>query len=220
MTIKRTRKICSGRGKYEGKGCGKPQYIFSNGLCRNCWNLEQWRESHKKQKKKPRKTPTKKPERKKWLKYLQDVFNIYIRLRDCDENGFGQDISTGKILHFNNSDAGHFIPVKRSYAVRYDEMNVHAQRRYLNRFSEGDHYNYGERLKKIYGENEVKALQMRSRKRKTWALFELKAMHEFYVGKVLELIEQKDFEVKGFVLKEKHFREAKEKVLESKELPF
>lgn len=31
--IKRKKKIC--------KSCGKPEYIFSGGLCRQCWGLEQ-----------------------------------------------------------------------------------------------------------------------------------------------------------------------------------
>ena len=34
MEIKQ--KICKGRGKYLGLGCGKLKYIFSNGICHDC----------------------------------------------------------------------------------------------------------------------------------------------------------------------------------------
>lgn len=38
MTIQRKKKLCQGYGKYEGFGCGKSKYIFSNGCCLECAN--------------------------------------------------------------------------------------------------------------------------------------------------------------------------------------
>jgi hypothetical protein len=34
--MERKKKICSGRGKYTGFGCGIEQYIFSCGCCKSC----------------------------------------------------------------------------------------------------------------------------------------------------------------------------------------
>ena len=47
------KKICKGRGKYEGLGCDRPSFIFSNGLCQYCYSKAN------KKTIKPKKQPTK-----------------------------------------------------------------------------------------------------------------------------------------------------------------
>ena len=36
--IRRKKKLCAGKGEYEGKGCGKLTYLYSHGLCGYCYN--------------------------------------------------------------------------------------------------------------------------------------------------------------------------------------
>lgn len=58
--IKLKKKICKGRGKFVGLGCGNERYIFSNGLCQICYQRANYKPLYKQKKKKPllKYTPT------------------------------------------------------------------------------------------------------------------------------------------------------------------
>jgi len=76
-----------------------------------------------------------------WTNKIDKVFHRYIRLRDTDEDGWGECITCNKRLHFSEGQAGHFIG-RQHLATRYDERNVHAQCRKCNRFEYGRQYEY------------------------------------------------------------------------------
>ena len=84
------------------------------------------------------------------IKKLDRVFSKYIRLRDRVDGDFCKCCTCGRVKHWKEMDAGHFIN-RRYYGVRFDERNVHAQCRYCNRFNEGEQAKYAEFLKKKYG---------------------------------------------------------------------
>lgn len=83
--------------------------------------------------------------KKKTLKYwktkIDKVFHEYIRRRDVNDHGYGKCISCDKVIHFSESDAGHFIS-RGAMATRYDERNVNLQCRKCNRFEYGRQFEY------------------------------------------------------------------------------
>ena len=58
--------------------------------------------------------------------YLDQIFSLYIRLRDADGEGFIKCCECGKRMWWKESTCGHFV--KRSHrTLRWDERNCHAQ---------------------------------------------------------------------------------------------
>ena len=91
---------------------------------------------------------------------LDTVFSIFIRQRDATNNGFGNCISCGKLVHWKRADNGHYI-IRSNMATRYDEVNCNLQCRHCNRFSEGNMSGYRKGLIKKYGEAKVDELELR-----------------------------------------------------------
>lgn len=92
---------------------------------------------------------------------LDKIFSEYIRLRDTDENGYGQCIDCGRSAPYDELDAGHFVG-RRHLSTRWDEENVHAQHRYCNRFLNGRQYEYGQALDHKYYEGKADELIQKS----------------------------------------------------------
>jgi len=87
-------------------------------------------------------------------------FSLMIRARD-EINGYFTCPTCGQIKPIDQADAGHYISrVKK--AVKFDEMNVHAQCRHCNRMQEGNHFLYRKWLIKKYGIEAVEALELRA----------------------------------------------------------
>ena len=107
------------------------------------------------------------------------VFSIWIRTRDADENGYCHCCSCGRIAHYKEMDAGHFV--NRSHMnLRYNETNVNAQCRYCNRFDEGNNLGYATFLTKKHGSKILKKLQLAKYRTKKFNKFELQEMIKFY----------------------------------------
>jgi len=80
-----------------------------------------------------------------WVKRIDKVFQLYIRLRDTNNEGYGSCCSCNKPLHYKEGNAGHFQP--RQYrGIRWHEDNVHLQCVYCNRFEGGAQYAYAKFL--------------------------------------------------------------------------
>lgn len=121
-------------------------------------------------------------------------FSKYIRLRDTDENGIGFCCSCGKVIHYSNSDAGHFINRKHKL-IRFSEINVHAQCRECNRFDEGNMVGYYQFMINKYGDSVVKKLQISKNTTVKFGNFEIEKIAEFYKIKVKEIIKLKNFNI-------------------------
>lgn len=67
----------------------------------------------------------------KWLKYYKDkaitVFQLYIRLRDCDNKWYGRMIDTKERRRYNGCQWWHFFPKHNYPQLIFNEDNVHAQ---------------------------------------------------------------------------------------------
>lgn len=114
---------------------------------------------------------------------LDRIFSEYIRRRDADSNGYVRCISCGKVIHWKDSDCGHYIN-RRHNSVRYDEMNCNAQCRKCNRFDEGNIQGYRKGLIKKYGEKAVELLEMKKFNKCKLGKLEINALAEEYRKKL------------------------------------
>ena len=82
---------------------------------------------------------------------LDKIFSRYIRLRDCNGTHHGPCITCGKIVHWKDADAGHFITRGR-LATRFDPRNVNLQCKYCNGPMSGQQYQHGLAINRKFGE--------------------------------------------------------------------
>lgn len=97
-----------------------------------------------------------------WHERLWKVFSEFIRRRDADENGLCACISCGRIAHWKQMDAGHFIGKGVSLFLKYDERNVNAQCGRCN-LNEGNYAGYREGMIKKYGLEVVEELEAKKK---------------------------------------------------------
>lgn len=109
----------------------------------------------------------------------QKVFNAYIRRRDS-QNGYFTCISCLETKTVDLMDAGHFVPVKRSSALRFDEYNVNGECKRCNGFDEFHLIGYRRNLCDKFGEGVVLFLESQSRLLKKWSRQELNEIIEKY----------------------------------------
>ena len=83
---------------------------------------------------------------------LDRIFSEYIRKRDSDSDGYITCATCGKVVHWTEEDAGHFIS-RAKKATKYDERNVHAQCRGCNRFQNGRQFEMSLYVAAKYGDD-------------------------------------------------------------------
>ena len=98
----------------------------------------------------------------KLKKELDKWFSLYIRLRDATDEGLVQCFTSGRVYHYKQIHAGHFIS-RRCLATRWCEVNVQPQSAADNLFGQGEQYKFGLRLDNKYGEGTAEELQIKSR---------------------------------------------------------
>ena len=94
----------------------------------------------------------------------QKYFNLFIRLRDTDENGIGTCISSDKYLKVpsENAHAGHFYSAGGYPNLRFNEDNCHLQGKSDNYFKSGNLLEYRKNLIKKIGIQKVEVLDMKA----------------------------------------------------------
>lgn len=137
-----------------------------------------------------RSNSTKKTSHRKLIEKLDKIFSEYIRLRDVDTSGYGRCISSGKIVHWKEADAGHYIN-RAHMATRYHEKNVHLQSRFDNRFREGNMLGYTKGLIKKYGAGILDELEILKNQTSRYSNFDLQVLINEYTKKVKQLHEDK-----------------------------
>lgn len=124
--------------------------------------------------------------RSDWMKEAQREFNRFIRLRDagmrciCCARNLGEDEPGGAY------DAGHYRSVGSAPHLRFDERNVHAQRKQCNRYGAGRAVDYRIGLIGRIGKEAVEALEADQIPRK-YTIEELKQIRDTYRAKAREL---------------------------------
>lgn len=82
-------------------------------------------------------------------RYMQ----LYARLMETDENGYGNCCSCGKSLEWGQTQGGHFHPKGRNYnAAAFEEENIHVQCASCNCGQGGNASGYLKYMNANYGE--------------------------------------------------------------------
>lgn len=109
------------------------------------------------------------------------LFSEYIRKRDVKyyqdqypelNEGYVKCCSCGKIDHWKNMDAGHFISRKRN-STRFHVHNCHIQCQRCNRYDGGNPAGYALFIVQEYGEAALSELTELSRQNKQYRLSDL-----------------------------------------------
>ncbi len=98
-------------------------------------------------------------------KTLWKWFSLYIRLRDAPDNGqgFQRCFTCGKVSHFKEMDAGHYVRQKNHKATVYEEKNVHAQCKNCNMILNGNEAVHAQRIDERYGKGTAEQLEAQGR---------------------------------------------------------
>ena len=129
----------------------------------------------------------------------EKYFNLFIRLRDTDANGFGRCISSNTHLRVpsKNAHAGHFYSGGKYPELKFNEFNVNLQGKSDNYFNGGNENEYRRNLIKKIGVVEVEKLDFISAQSKRnsykWDRFFLIETIEAYKIKSKELKKTKNF---------------------------
>ena len=125
-----------------------------------------------------------------YVKKLDKVFSLYIRLRDAMPGGCFRCISCGQIKPFGQADAGHYHS-RTHMATRFDEDNVSAECRGCNRFKADHLIGYRENLIRKIGQMRFDKLAWKASQTRKWSDFELKVLIKYYSAKAEELRKEK-----------------------------
>jgi len=113
------------------------------------------------------------------IKKLDAVFSQYIRLRDADENGICKCCTCGALHSWKEVDNGHFIK-RQHMALRFSEMNCHAQCRKCNWLGQGEDVKYRQFIIDKYGMNNYNLLLLQKNTTVKFTNFELDVMIKKY----------------------------------------
>ena len=127
--------------------------------------------------------------RQKLIKKIDRLFSEYIRLKHADHSGNCKCITCGKTFHYKNIDAGHFVS-RRFLNVRFNELNVHPQCKYCNRFLNGLAYEYGKAIDMLYGKGTADKLVSLSKQTTKVENHELEEKYLDYKKKLITLKKQ------------------------------
>tara|TARA_R100000734_G_C3313328_1_gene104599 strand:- start:1322 stop:1735 length:414 start_codon:yes stop_codon:yes gene_type:complete len=98
----------------------------------------------------------------KLKKELDKWFSLYIRIKDCDDNGMVKCYTSGRKYHYKQIHAGHFMS-RRHLSTRWLEKNVKPQSAADNLFGQGEQYKFGLQLDNEYGIGTAEELQFIAR---------------------------------------------------------
>lgn len=132
----------------------------------------------------------KKPTRANLEKKLDKAFSRYVRLRDSDDNGYGNCITCGVLKHFTEADCGHFI-TRSCRSTRWDEKNAHLQCKRCNGFLSGLQFEHGLQIDEKYGADTALRLLQKSKKTRKFSMQELRDMCKYFEELAGELVESK-----------------------------
>lgn len=139
--------------KINCKTCKAECWSGKRGLCDSCHKKEAKAKVKvaKVKEKVQKKKAAKRVSKSTLMKVADDVFSLYIRLRETDSEGNGVCCSSGKFICWTSIDLGHYIP--RGYMkYRYDERNCHTQSKHDNGRLHGNIPEYRRFIIKKYGE--------------------------------------------------------------------
>ena len=143
--------------------------------------------THASQERKETKAKLEKPKtRGEWIAEAQAAFNRYIRLRDAGKPCICCGLPMGPSVPGGAVDAGHYRSRGSAPHLRFDERNVHAQRKQCNRYGAGNVIGYRFGLRQRIGIEAVEALEADQTPR-NYSIDDLKAIKAKYTAMAREL---------------------------------
>ena len=98
----------------------------------------------------------------KLKKELDKWFSLYIRLRSATDEGLVQCFTSGRVYHYKNIHAGHFMS-RKHLSTRWCVTNVQPQSAADNLFGQGEQYKFSIALDSKYGEGTAEELELKAR---------------------------------------------------------
>ena len=129
----------------------------------------------------------------KLKKELDKWFSLYIRLRDATDEGMVQCTTSGRLYHYKNIHAGHFMS-RKHLSTRWCEVNVQPQSAADNLFGQGEQYKFGMALDAKYGDGTAEELQFKSRQILKISRVEFEEKISYYKEIVKKLKKEKGIE--------------------------
>ena len=129
----------------------------------------------------------------KLKKELDKWFSLYIRLREATDEGMVQCFTSGRVYHYKQMPAGHFMS-RRHLATRWCEINVQPQSPADNLFGQGEQYKFGLNLDSKYGEGTAEELQYKARQTVKLSRVDYEEEISYYKNAVNNLKKQKGIE--------------------------
>ena len=156
------------------------------------------REKEKSIRKAVKKVSKRKPRARDEKKVLRQIFNEYIRIRDCLDTTGSTDYckcctcgqikpNSGAMVH-----AGHFVKSTHN-ACTFDPENVHGQCKKCNSFEGGREAEYSEYIIDKYGLKKFKALLVQKKCSKRFSKHELIDLQNEYSEKLNSLIKNEPY---------------------------
>ena len=122
-----------------------------------------------------------KPTRSKIVAKLDSVFSEYIRRRYAKDD-MAKCVTCGKVDHWKNQQAGHFMS-RKHYSTRWDEENVQVQCAGCNVFRAGEQY----KVSLYLGQEKSEELLLKCHKTVKLSDVDLLEMIDTYKQKIAEL---------------------------------
>tara|TARA_R110002020_G_scaffold212120_1_gene418537 strand:+ start:2761 stop:3168 length:408 start_codon:yes stop_codon:yes gene_type:complete len=98
----------------------------------------------------------------KLKKKLDQIFSLYIRLKNSNDFGVATCFTCGKLDSYKRLQNGHFQS-RKFLATRFDEENCQVQCSGCNIFRYGEQYKFAVNLNAKYGEGTAEELQRKAR---------------------------------------------------------
>ncbi len=130
--------------------------------------------------------PGKKPTLNALVKKLDWVFSQFIRRRNADEGGTVRCVTCPKLMHWRESDCGHFVK-RQHMSVRWDERNVGTQCTQCNHFNGGRQDEFAQHVIAEHGVNTFDELMSLKHQPKKWTRLDLEEKINFYNDKLRNL---------------------------------
>ena len=129
----------------------------------------------------------------KLKKELDKWFSLFIRLRDATDEGLVQCFTSGRVYHYKNIHAGHFIS-RKCLSTRWCEINVQPQSAADNFFGQGEQYKFGLQLDAKYGLGTAEELQIKSKQTLKLTRIDYEEKISYYKDAVENLKKEKEIE--------------------------
>lgn len=117
----------------------------------------------------------------------KQAIQLYVRLRDANDQGYCKCVSCGKLVMWNRCDGGHYYPAEKS-GTCFNELNIHAQCKMCNKRMQDPIINlrYTDTLIKRIGQNQFNDLKIKQNKSEKFDTWMLKEIRDNYILKANE----------------------------------